>query len=355
MELRKIRICDLRNFADSEWFVRLPVCPISSLRVESYLANPHAQPDDPVLYFFQHEEQIVAFRTVFPAMFNNEEKRFVWLSGVWTKPEVRRQGLARRLLDEVYSDWEGRVMAVNLAPTAERLLGQSGLHKSARTNPGRRFYLFLKSRDLLQPRLGNLFFIWPVIDFIFRVAATVKIRRNNTDKNDEYRWETLLFPDPDCFDLANKQSDLFVFRRAEAELKWIFAYPWISTDDKRFLYRYPFSSFAGRIEKSVVKFYRENEFLGFLIYSIRDGHFKLVHQNFEHECTDIVAQFIMEESIHQKIAMLTVLDSVLANRIRQMSNPFVFSKIFAHQFYAGECELPQNSKLQPAEGDFIFT
>lgn len=355
MELKKITLGELAGWIESPWFGQLPVKPVSRFRAASYRANPAARADDPVVYYFEESSQVVAFRTVLPAIVEPTGERFAWLSGVWTHPRFRRKGLASRLLHEVCNDWQQRVAAVNFAPLAGLVYRQSGLLQPARELTGKRFYLFLKSKKLLAARLGNLFLLWPLIDFWAAVTAKRRIRNFQPVPDEQLHWERMAFPDRACMELAAARQPAFLFRRGEAELKWILAWPWLSTDDPGDLGRYPFSSYAPQFEGYTVKFFDGSHFAGFLLYSIRDGHLKLLHANLGADAACAAARFLLNEAVTARVEMMTVLNTPIADAIARMNHPFVAVKRWSLSIYSTPFNLPQNSLLQPAEGDFIFT
>lgn len=355
MELNKISLRELSAWLDSDRFEQLPVKPISRFRAESYAANPQAQPNDFVLYYFEEANQIIAFRTVLPGKVEADNARFAWLSGAWTHPRFRRKGLAQQLLSEVHADWQGRVAATNFAPLAKLMYEKSGLLNPAREIMGKRFYLFIKSKKLLESRFGNLFFLWPIIDSWAAFTAKSRLKNFQPIYTENIRWERQAFPDRECLELANQQQPDFLFRRGEAELKWILAWPWLSTDDRSFEYNYPFSSYVNQFEVYTVKFFEGQRFTGFLIYSIRNGHLKLLHRNFVANCNRAAAAFLLNEAVARQIEMLTVLDEAVAEALARMPHPFVLVKRWTSPIYAGQLKLSQNSQLQATEGDFIFT
>lgn len=355
MKLVKVRIKELPEFVRSEWFMQLPVHPVSLDRVRSYQANPHARPEDVVLYYFESDDEIISFRTVFPAILNSETERFVWLSGAWTQPIYRKTGLARKLLDEVASDWNGRIMATNFSPVSRKLYEHSGILHLFYSGNGRRFYLNPDFKKLLQPRIGKLAFAGALANWLVDPQIQRKKSLFKHAVAGNLRWEIQAFPDQQCMKLANEQQSEFFFKRGEEELKWILAYPWLSTDDPTFEHTYPFSSYVRQYEIYTVKFFEAGEFVGFLIYSVRDGHLKLLHQHFMKDISEAIAGFLITVAVDSNVEMLTILDPALARRMQRIDNPFLFSKEF-HQFiFSSWIKLPQNSLIQPAEGDFIFT
>ena len=355
MELRKVRIKDLKSFVGSQWFKLLPVHPVSLSRAESFIANPHAQPEDPILYFYAEGHEILSFRTLFPGVLNAGNRRFAWLSGAWTHPSYRKKKLSLNLLKEAAADWDGCLMATNFSPHSEKLYRRSGLLKSITETKGRRFYLQPDFQKLLEPRLGLHAYLGQLPNLAVRVIAHRKRSQFKLEVPDCIRWEKLAFPDRECMDLADRQQLGFLVQRGEEDLKWILAYPWVSTDDCTFEVSYPFSSFSRQFEVYTVKFYREEQFLGFLIYSLRDGHLKLLHQHFNTDCTDLAAQFLIQEAVESRVEMATVPDEKVAEIMNGLDNPFLFSKEFTQKLYSSRTDLPQNSQIQPGEGDFIFT
>ncbi|RKD92675.1 GNAT family N-acetyltransferase [Mangrovibacterium diazotrophicum] len=355
MELRKVRIGELKFFAESQWFQQLPVHPVSLSRVASYVANPHARPEDPVLYFYAEGDEILSFRTLFPGILNGDSRRFAWLSGAWTHPLYRKKKLSINLLKEAAADWDGCLMATNFAPLSGKLYQRSGLLKSFSEIKGRRFYLQPDFRKLLEPRLGAHAYLGAIPNAFVRTAAERRISQFKPEVPTDRSWEKMPFPDRECMDLANSQQPNFLFRRGEQELKWILAYPWVSTDDHTFETSYPFSSYSRQFEVYMVKFFQEGQFLGFLIYSLRDGHLKLLHLHFSRNCTDLVALFLTQEAVESRVEMVTILHEEVAERIYGQENPFLFSKEFKQSIYSSTADLPQNSQIQPGEGDFIFT
>jgi len=355
MELRKVRIGELKFFAESQWFQQLPVHPVSLSRVASFIANPHVQAQDPVLYFYAEGDEILSFRTLFPGVLNADQRRFAWLSGAWTHPLYRKKKLSVNLLKEAAADWNGCLLATNFSPHSGKLYRRSGLLKSFSELKGRRFYLQPDFRKLLQPRLGAHAYLGAIPNAFARAFADRNIRQFKLEVPVDIKWEKMAFPDRECMELANSQQTNFLFRRGDQELKWILAYPWVSTDDRTFEISYPFSSYSSQFEVYTVKFFQEGQFLGFLIYSLRDGHLKLLHLHFNSDCADLVALFLIQEAVQNRVEMVTIFHEKVAEQMNGMENPFLFSKEFTQHLYSSMSDLPQNSQIQPGEGDFIFT
>ncbi len=354
MELRKVCIADLEDFIKSDFFQQLDVKPISTYRVHSFTRNPQAQHGDFVLYFLEKENQIIAFRTLLPAQLTNEKERFVWLSGAWTHPKQRRNGYSRKLLDEVFQDWKGRVLATNFSPLSKALYDNSGLLRPFISVKGKRFYLFVDSKKLLLERTGNLFWLFPFLDLFFNFAANFKIRKYRTRPPARGNLKKLNFPDQECLDFVDKLNADYLVSRGSSELKWMLAYPWIIPGPVNAEAKYPFSSYANHYEVCTVKFFKDGTFAGFLIYSLRDGHLKLLEIISQRNIFTEAAQFLKQEAVNRKIEFMTILDNELADKLEQDHSPFVFSKSYEDSIYKGEFATKATSKLRPAEGDSFF-
>ena len=67
----------MENFVNSKEFQNYEVVPISAIRAQSYLANPHALPDDIVLYLGLINNKLVAFRSLFADTLNSDGQQIV--------------------------------------------------------------------------------------------------------------------------------------------------------------------------------------------------------------------------------------------------------------------------------------
>ncbi|MCW0482706.1 GNAT family N-acetyltransferase [Gaoshiqia sediminis] len=355
MELRKVLLKDMDAFVQTNWFLQLPDQPVSLLRADSYLHNPHALPDDPVLYFLQEADRIIAYRTVFPARLTNEEKRFAWLSGNWVHPDFRRQGLSDKLLREIVIDWEQRLLFTNYAPASLQLYLKTQLFHPVYAGVGRRFYLFARTRKLFQLRYPQLKWGWAGADFLIRLAASIRLLAFKNREEKDFSFQKMRWPDDDCLQLAEKQQSESLFLRGRRELQWILRFPWISTVDGQQADRYAFSSFAEQFFYQTVKVFHHGNFVGFLMYSVRDAHLKTLHGHFEMDCTAPLARFLVQAAAVNRLEMITVLNPALAEAIFRASSPFLFSKKINHQIYASFPVSAKNLKIQDGEGDFIFS
>ena len=359
-EIEKIRLSDLEGFVKNQDFGQFTVIPITELRVKSYINNPHALPDDVVLYLGFVNKQLVAFRSLFAGIIQseNENIRFAWCSGNWVHPDFRRKGFSEQLLNEAFNDWNGKLMFTNYAPNSEQLYLKSGKFKAIHHYNGFRGYLFPKTRKLVSVANKNALtkFIFSIADYVVSFVSNFRLLFFSKTENPEFRFEINQFPDKECYSIIRNSSAKFLFNRGEGELKWIFANPWISGDENTASKKYPFSSHSGSFNYNTIKIFIKNKLAGFFIFSVREGHLKTLHFNIPNGIESEVANFLKLFCAEHKIEVITVYKNEVAQQLFAQKFPFLHAKKYGQKIYSSfEIKHTGNFKFQDGEGDVIFT
>ncbi|TNF45037.1 MAG: N-acetyltransferase [Bacteroidetes bacterium] len=360
LRIEKIRLKDLENFVQNETFQQFTTIPITILRAKSYLNNPNTQSNDVVLYLGFIEKQLVAFRSLFAGRIfsENESIRFAWCSGNWVHPGFRRKGFSEQLLHEAFADWNGKLMFTNYAPNSEKLYLKTGLFQPIHQFKGFRGYLFPKTRKLIQSAGKNLVtkFVFSSIDSIISVYASLRILFFNAEPNPDFEFKTAQFPDPECYQLLQNNSQNHIFERGETELNWIFQFPWISTEHHSVAEKYPFSSFSTSFYYNTIKVFSKKELIGFFIFSVREGHLKTLFFFIPEEVEIEVAKYLKQFCITQKIEVITVYNSEIAQHLFSRKFPFLHTKKYGQKIYSSfEIKNSANLRFQDGDGDVIFT
>jgi len=360
LEIEKIKLEKLETFIKSKRFQSFEKIPISQHRVESYLNNPHALPDDFVLYMGFSDEKLVAFRTLFAdvAYQGSQSIRFGWCSGNWVHPDYRRQGFSEKLLRETYSDWNQKLMFTNYAPNSEKLYLKTGWFKAIHQFEGARAYLFPKIRKLKMNSKDNFFkkAFYSILDFDIEFISTVRLLFYHEPKPDKFRFELIGKPDAGCYQYLRKNQPEHLFRRYENELKWIFSFPWISQSKTESGEKYPFSWFADDFQYHTVKFSKDNKLEGFCIFSVRDKYLKTLYFAGAEDVIPELAAFLKSFSKKHRIEVVTVYKKELAAQFLQRNFPFLRVKKYGQKIYSS-FELSESTKtvFQDGDGDVIFT
>jgi len=358
LEIKKIRIKELEEFINSKLFAELEFIPISVERAVSYLNNPNARPDDVALYLGFINERLVAFRSLFADVVQNEDAfiRFAWCSGSWVHPDFRRRGFSVQLLKEAYSDWGQKLMLTNYAPNAEKLILKTGWFQPVHQYNGVRAYLYPKTRKLVHLSNRNFFnrFIFTVIDLIIILISAVRTLFFKGEKHTGIEFQTISFPDDECY--QHLSADKNIFRRNQQILKWIFSYPWISGKKSEYEKRYPFSSYSKSFYYKTMKVYKENRFVGFFIFSVREGHLKTLYFQLPDKFENEIVSFLKKYCRNHKIEMATIYKTSLAAKLFDRKFPFLYIKNYGQKIYSTfEIAGTENLIFQDGDGDVIFT
>lgn len=348
----------LGEFVNSKSFQDLDIIPISPIRAKSYLANPHSNPNDVVLYLGFIGNQLVAFRSLFADVLNNknEQIRFAWCSGNWVHPNYRRQGFSEQLLKAAYADWDQKLMFTNYAPNSEKLYLKTGWFKAIHQFEGTRAYLFLKSKKLFAKANAKQFYkiIFFVVDLFISISANFRLWFYSGEYQSSIKFETTEFPDNKCYQLIEGNNT--ILNRGENELKWIFERPWISTNKTEYNENYPFSSYSNSFYYKTVKIYSKNILVGFFIFSVREGHLKTLYFNMPDEFMADTVTFIKLFCKRNKIEVITVYKKELTGELFKRKFPFLHLKKYGQKIYSTfEINCNNDLHFQDGDGDAIFT
>jgi len=358
LEIKKIRLCELDSFLKSELFCTLDIVPITPLRAASYLNNPRANPNDVVLYLGFINQKIVAFRSLFAdlAFTGAKTVRFAWCSGSWVRREYRRKGYSQQLLAQAFDDWNGKLMLTNYSPATEKLFQKTGWFAPIHQFQGTRAYLFPKTRKLLaaSQKNGLTRLIASAVDIGIKVYALARLQLFSPTKFSEHRFQELQFPDKECYEWTQSRKSQALFRRGEAELKWIFKHPWISGHDSRFQENYPFSSYSNEFYYCTIKIFRQNTFAGFFIFSVREGHLKTLHFDVDEKQEAEIAAYLKNYCVKNKIEMATIYNSGVAGALFKQKFPFLRLKKMGQKIYS-TFSVSGAYSFQDGDGDVSFT
>ncbi|MFY0630033.1 MAG: GNAT family N-acetyltransferase [Flavobacteriaceae bacterium] len=367
LEVKKITQLELETFIKSETFSNFKNIPISSLRSASYVKNKHANAKDVILYMAFIDKELVGYRSIWRDVFYHGKvpESFGWLSGNWVHPKYRRKGVSTQLFNEVYKDWGGRLLYTNYAIPSKLLYDKTGYFKKIKSLKGVRFYTQFCLQDIL-PKKHVLFskttFLWKCLDAFGNMFWKLKTRRpqknNDTDslikENEDWHHEIDLF----LADFKNQE----LFKRGDAFFSWVLQYPWVKTGvtEAQEAKKYQFSVHSKQYKSTYYTFYdSDNKIIAFLWISLKDGHLKIQYAYLTQAAIEEVAAFIVAKSLQENVKTILVyqkeLETILMHKL-----PHLYNKRFDQNYFATEKviqDFPEISqkKIQPGDGDVIFT
>lgn len=359
LEIQKIRLDDLDNFVKSETYKLLSTVPITPERTKSYIQNPNAQSNDIVLYLGFIENQLIAFRTLFAGKIESNKRsiHFGWCSGNWVHPGFRRLGFSEQLLKEAYEDWNKKLMFTNYAPNSEKLYLKTGWFQAIHKFEGIRGYLFPKTRKLIAKANTNKIskFTFLILDVLISIISYSRILFFIKKQKHNVRFETVSPPDNQCYEFKNTDHPNIICKPTTKELNWIFQFSWLSSINNS-VHNYPFSSYAKTFFYQTVKIFDDNKFKGYFVFSVREGHLKTLYFNIQNGFEKEIMHFLKLFCVKNKIEIITVYNSTLAEQFFAQKFPFLRMKKYGQKIYSSfEVENVSKYLFQDGYGDVIFT
>ncbi len=356
----------MENFVHSKIFYRFSNLPISLFRSLSYLENPRAASDDVVLCFATENSEIVAYRTLLPdfCFLGEKIEKFAWISGSWTQPNFRRQGISKELLKVALESWDEKLMFTNFAPESQKLYENSGKFLKIKTLNGKRFYFRFVFSEVLPPRFPFLKKISPVLsatDFILNFFNNFYfLLKDFFTQKPNFHFEFVNNFDNELKNFVKSQNENELFKRSISEFQWIKNFQWvISSPFKDSLQeKYYFSSFAKKFFYYFVKIRNEkNELTAFLFISLKNNRLTLPYVYFLEESKQLIVDFLFYVALKTRISIFTVYQISLIKEFSAQKSGAIFSKNISQTFYASEKLASQMNdfSVQDGDGDCVFT
>lgn len=365
IEIKKIRLKELLDFTKSELFINLEHKPISSARVLSYINNPNADENDIILFMAFKNNKLVGYRTIWRDTFHidNNEQTFGWLSGNWVHTKNRREGISTQLFNEVYKNWDKKLMYTNYAVASKLVYDKTNCFEEINSLVGTRFYVRFCFADIL-PNKKKLFqkmkFLWFIIDAFGNLFLSAKkpfIKTEKIDikikKNEPWNNELQVF-------LENyKRNELF--KRDQLDYDWIKNFPWVKLDkkSKSESKSYYFSLSAKSFHNDYYTFYKDDVLKGFLWLTVKNKHFKVTYSYLDEKILNEVTNFIIDKIFKENIKTVLVYDKNIEKRLKHNLS-YVYQKEFYQKFFATKTLVKPNpemniKKVNSGDGDVIFT
>ena len=344
-----VKISDLNDFMKSNFFESLDSKPLSLARATSYLTNPWAESDDPILYLLYIDTRLVAYRTLLPDSF--EGQKFAWCSGSWVHDDFRRLGLSSKLLERVFADWNNKLMFSNYAESARKLFQKTSKFSLLSSRNGFRFFLKFDLIKNFKDRVSKVLrpFLYCLEKVLkFYVNLSLFFFRKHKLNLDFSSFDSLNDEFLEVFDAREVKG----LARKKTELMWIANNPWI--DIKASIQNYFFSYSAKLFYYSYILIKNNNDIVGFMILQNRDSKLKLPYFQVEDVYLKEVAKYIVNYCAKNKVSDFTSWYDKLNKEIDNIRNPFLCKKKNIQNVYSSFID-SVDVIVSDGDGDYIFT
>jgi GNAT superfamily N-acetyltransferase len=365
LTIQRIRISDLEAFIQSAQWCGMPVVPISSLRARSYLHNPHARPDDHVIYLAMSDGELVGFRSIVPDLMHQPDNdlRVAWLSGVWVTAAFRRKGIARRLLEAVQEDWGDHLLSTNQAPVSLKLLSSTGRFGVAAQFEGVRYYSRLSVSQLLPHRFPVLERMRPLLGVADSVINWWHNRRRRHGLHDIQPPLAIELTalDPSDISFIREIHGEGLFRQTPDAWQWIISFPWADRKEESRMEsaRYPFTCWAPDFSAGPIRLVdRSGERIAIIWLLRKNGQARVPYLWMKTGAEKAVAAFLIAWMGNEGVSTLTVFHPALISTLESARSPFLWKKRQSAMIWAGAELLHTDGidwrNLEYGDGDMLF-
>ena len=365
MEIRiqKIYPNEIQMFSESNEYLNFEHLPISKKRLISYQNNPRKIEHLPILYLGFLDEKLIGYRSVFQDQYYVDfDKKIgcIWTSGVWTHPEYRRKGWAKKLLDEVIKDYNGFVFSTNLASETQELMRTQNLLTPFLNLKGHRFYFRLSSEVVLPSKSSIFFHIRPVLKFIDNFGNFFLDFRLKSTKREFKEIQNAVFSS-DLEIFISKHNKDSIFKRNIEEFKWIVDNPWVEQrkEDSEFDKKYHFTTSAIRFQTHAKVMIEKGKIKGFLLYTIKNETMKILYFFTESEKErESFTSFLLSEIYKNKMSTVLMVDENLIDLCKKKGG-YIYSKEWKKVYFIGKKFLEgfpeiRDKDIFMGDGDTVF-
>lgn len=349
------------HLSTAEW----PVLPISPQRALSYLHNPHAQPDDKVLYLAWEKRQLVGYRLVLPDKMQTPDgwQQVGWFSCVWVDPKRRGKGIAKAMVDRAMEDWHGRVLYQNPAVASHQLYQKTGAF-ATQTCSGYRWYHRIDTAWMLQ-RMGRTVApnLWTKTTDAIGNALLWPVRHwNKKMASADVRWEIRQQWDDETLKHLQSSEQDKLFPKSTALWQWRQHYPWILEQPANDMVqaRYYFSATAERYRHFWLQLYTpQGEWCGAMVARLWNNDISVLHFWGNEHALPPAHQWLQHIIRHLAITTLTVFHSQLILYLQRHHRGHLHHKTIDRLFNypaAWQSWIEANGHcFTPGDGDGYFT
>jgi hypothetical protein len=367
MEIKSITVADLKKALSSEDFWLTKTLPITKHRALSYIHNPRADKNDPVLLIAYQANQVVGYLGILPdKMFvDRTVYKFGWLTSWWVDPACAAGGVGAILLFKALNAYHQQLGVSGGSKEARRVLGASQKFPASRTLKGLeiRFRLNLTQRMLRKPPAMGIFRAWfkifdAMMDEIVNLRSYLWKRRSSNFQHLTFEYIGSIDEETGRFIQQHHQHDLT--RKGKVDLSWMMIYPWILSAPMKNSAsgRYFFSSLADRFFYLGVKVFEQNNgMVGFFILKVRDDRMSLVYSFFEQQHALSMIAAVVCHTLAMEVSVLSLYDERLVAGFSKLRCPHWSTRAVSRGFYLSKAFANislTDYRIHGGDGDLAF-
>jgi GNAT superfamily N-acetyltransferase len=360
MKIEIYTISELQEYILSDKYKKSATIVVSPERVVSYMNNPRAEKNMPVIFIITENDQIIAYRTLLPDTFEgiSGKTSFAWLSGNYVHPDHRRMGNSTRLFNEVRDAWRGKLMYTNYAPASKAVYDKTRSFEQYSERPGMRYYMRSSLTTLYKERIKSEG-ILKLGDKILNAMHDLQIGNMSFELPEDISINQIESTDEELSELIDSQYESKLFSRGISEFNWIRNFPWVIENPTELVEaEYQFTRKVSKFKNKWFKLKSKNGIAFLWVIHINN---KCSVPYFLHNDRMLVLaarQIVLNEMLENQSAYITIRHPELGPILNTRKNPFLLSRRMPQRYYAHTDligSLPDNKDICDGDGDCVFT
>jgi len=358
-ELKTFNKKELEDFVSLGDFRGFDFLPISEHRAKSQIRNLKALDNQTLLVLAFYDGKLAGYVGCFPDNYLIDGKIFhyAWLSTLFVSEEFRGKRIAKTLLNKMFEEYDGNIIATEFTKEAEALYNVLGVFEYVHPKAGKRYYFRSDAAHIIPGKKPETKVLKPIFQITDAVANSLIALKNSAIKKPGFKFEILDHIDAESSEFMSE----FQTKRNADEINVFIKNPWV-LESKKKEEKYLFSAYAEVFKYVWIKIYDDNSNLtACSLLQLRDGNLKIPYLFSKAAGLDSFIEFLSHFIVSNKIKTLTSYHKDLNTRIEQSKK---FPKIYERDFerrYLFHKQLIQHlpkgfdPQYQDGDGDCMMT
>lgn len=361
METKTYNKRELREFINSNFYKELHNIPISKHRAVSQVNNPRADENDILLVATYDGKKLVGYLGILPDYLFTDGKteKVGWLTCFWVDNDYKSKNVAANLFLRVIRAWDQKIMITNIVPDLEPVYQKTKIFQPTIYKLGFRGYVRFSLSAILPPKHHFFRKIVPALklaDIILNLPVDLKLTFFKTFKTDiQFEYLKKLSEEDENFITRTREPNWNL--RGIEEINWIISNPWIiqspANQESR---RYYFSSVSKQFFYQVLRVKNNrNETIALAVLLVRNKNLSTPYLFCTESGWEPLGKIIINTMNELKINMFTTFHGKLANTLKTLRTPFIFSKTIKKPYLISKkFEFITELNFQDGDGDCAF-
>lgn len=365
MKIEKVTLTQLKDLLNDNDYWRQQTLPISKQRALSFIHNPRAEPDDPVLFCGYDNDELIGYLGVLPDMIftNSTSYRIGLLSGWWVHKDYRKSGIGAFLFVKANQEYKDRLCGIKYNRKSGAVILRSGKLIELKKNAIQAADIYLRTNKLGNERMRK-YKAYRVIrkpwNIIINGNCALKRRswvKKNRRASLKIEYCNIIDNETDKFIKSKQQNSLF--KRSAPEFNWIIQYPWVLQSPGLMSKpsNYFFVSMAKRFFHLAVKILDGDAVIGFLMMRVHDDLLDISYVYYDRQYESDIIGIIMLHAVSLNASEVKIYGQRLYEGFIRAEVPFLKSITYKNNVAVPVKFMHIDDRsydIQGGDGDCVF-